>query len=287
MDGRPWRGRDPARLGRWQVAPSTAVVRGSGAGRRPVRARAPRPRPDRAAGPGRAPRSARAGLPRRSPDRRPVRRLARASRRSRPGSPRPTTGSSSAVRRRTSSPRRPVRSFRPARCRGAARRGRAGPSTTTSGRSSSTWRPSRAGRRRPIEATFRARLRLAQDGPSGRIEELVLALAEQAGRELTLVSAVRERLLTSDELDGVGDDPSGLAPCTCVMTATIPAPRTSSAACRRGINAGVRCGSNIEEAQFVSASFRLMPWTHHGVAEGVARRRGRELSRGVGGSAPV
>ena len=55
------------------------------------------------------------------------------------------------------------------------------------------------------EATFRARLRLVQDGPSGRIEELVLALGELAGRELRLVSAVRERLLTIDELDGAGD----------------------------------------------------------------------------------
>ena len=54
-------------------------------------------------------------------------------------------------------------------------------------------------------ATFQARLRLAQDGPSGRIDELVLALAEQVGGELTLVSAVRERLLTSDELGEVGD----------------------------------------------------------------------------------
>jgi radical SAM-linked protein len=51
------------------------------------------------------------------------------------------------------------------------------------------------------QATLRARLRLAQDGPSGRIEELILALAEQVGRELSLVAAVRERLLTSDELD--------------------------------------------------------------------------------------
>ena len=51
------------------------------------------------------------------------------------------------------------------------------------------------------QATFRARLRLVQDGPSGRTEELVLALAEQAGRELRLVSAVRERLLTIDEVD--------------------------------------------------------------------------------------
>ena len=51
-------------------------------------------------------------------------------------------------------------------------------------------------------ATFRARLRIAQDGPPGRVEELVLALADQAGRELTLVSAVRERLLTIDEIDG-------------------------------------------------------------------------------------
>jgi radical SAM-linked protein len=58
--------------------------------------------------------------------------------------------------------------------------------------------------------TIRARLRLAQDGPSGRVEELVLALAEQAGRELTLVSAVRERLLTSDELeDGAQTGPLG------------------------------------------------------------------------------
>ena len=55
----------------------------------------------------------------------------------------------------------------------------------------------------PDQATFRARLRLVQDGPSGRTEELVLALAEQAGRELRLVSAVRERLLTIDELEGV------------------------------------------------------------------------------------
>lgn len=54
------------------------------------------------------------------------------------------------------------------------------------------------------QATFRARLRLAQDGPSGRTEELVLALADQAGRELRLVSTVRERLLTIDELDGAG-----------------------------------------------------------------------------------
>ena len=68
----------------------------------------------------------------------------------------------------------------------------------------------RASRTATDEAIVRVRLRLAQDGPSGRIEELVAALAENTGRELTLRSAVRERLLTSDEL-GAPDAPADRA----------------------------------------------------------------------------
>lgn len=43
-------------------------------------------------------------------------------------------------------------------------------------------------------------LRTTSDGPSGRPDELVLALGEVIGRELELADLVRERLWTSDEV---------------------------------------------------------------------------------------
>jgi radical SAM-linked protein len=49
-------------------------------------------------------------------------------------------------------------------------------------------------------ATVRMRLRHGQEGGAGRPDEVVLALGERLGRQLTIASAIRERLLTSDEL---------------------------------------------------------------------------------------
>ncbi|MDP9482353.1 MAG: TIGR03936 family radical SAM-associated protein [Chloroflexota bacterium] len=49
-------------------------------------------------------------------------------------------------------------------------------------------------------ATVHLRLRQAQEGGAGRPDEVVLALGEQLGRQVTVASVVRERLLTSDEL---------------------------------------------------------------------------------------
>ena len=51
-------------------------------------------------------------------------------------------------------------------------------------------------------ATLRMRLRHAGDGPSGRPDEVVLALAEALGRSLEPTAIVRERLLTADLLEG-------------------------------------------------------------------------------------
>jgi len=47
--------------------------------------------------------------------------------------------------------------------------------------------------------TVRMRLRASSDGPSGRPDEVILALGELLGRQLELVDLVRERLWTSDE----------------------------------------------------------------------------------------
>lgn len=49
-------------------------------------------------------------------------------------------------------------------------------------------------------AVVRVRLRHGQEGGAGRPDEVVLALGERLGRQVTVASAVRERLLTSDEL---------------------------------------------------------------------------------------
>lgn len=47
--------------------------------------------------------------------------------------------------------------------------------------------------------TVRMLLRASSDGPSGRPDEVILALGELLGRQLELVDLVRERLWTSDE----------------------------------------------------------------------------------------
>jgi radical SAM-linked protein len=49
-------------------------------------------------------------------------------------------------------------------------------------------------------STVRMRLRQAQEGGAGRPDEVVLALGERLGCQLTIANVVRERLLTSDEL---------------------------------------------------------------------------------------
>lgn len=49
-------------------------------------------------------------------------------------------------------------------------------------------------------ATLGVRVRHGQEGGAGRPDEVVLALGERLGREITLAGAIRERLLTSDEL---------------------------------------------------------------------------------------
>ncbi len=49
------------------------------------------------------------------------------------------------------------------------------------------------------EPTVRMLLKLTSDGPSGRPDEVVLALGEAAGRELAQLDLVRERLWTMDE----------------------------------------------------------------------------------------
>jgi radical SAM-linked protein len=49
-------------------------------------------------------------------------------------------------------------------------------------------------------ATVRMALRTSSDGPSGRPDEVILALAEALGRELQLVELVRERLWTAEEV---------------------------------------------------------------------------------------
>jgi radical SAM-linked protein len=50
------------------------------------------------------------------------------------------------------------------------------------------------------ETTVCVRLRHGQEGGAGRPDEVVFALGEGLGREITLAGAIRERLLTSDEL---------------------------------------------------------------------------------------
>jgi radical SAM-linked protein len=49
-------------------------------------------------------------------------------------------------------------------------------------------------------ALVRMRLRQRQEGGSGRPDEVVLALGERLGRQVTVASAIRERLVTSDDL---------------------------------------------------------------------------------------
>jgi hypothetical protein len=49
-------------------------------------------------------------------------------------------------------------------------------------------------------AIVRMTLRTSSDGPSGRPDEVILALAEALGRELQLVELVRERLWTAEEV---------------------------------------------------------------------------------------
>ena len=52
----------------------------------------------------------------------------------------------------------------------------------------------------PLSAVVRMRLRHGQEGGAGRPDEVVLALGEHVRRDLIVASAIRERLLTSDEL---------------------------------------------------------------------------------------
>lgn len=53
----------------------------------------------------------------------------------------------------------------------------------------------------PSGATvLRMRLRHGQEGGAGRPDEVVLAIGERLGRQVTVASVIRERLLTSDEL---------------------------------------------------------------------------------------
>jgi radical SAM-linked protein len=49
-------------------------------------------------------------------------------------------------------------------------------------------------------ATVSMRLHHGQEGGAGRPDEVILALGEWLGRQVSVASAVRERLLTSDEL---------------------------------------------------------------------------------------
>jgi len=56
----------------------------------------------------------------------------------------------------------------------------------------------------PAAPIVRMVLRTSSDGPSGRPDEVILALGEVIGRELELVDLVRERLWTSDEVPGSG-----------------------------------------------------------------------------------
>jgi radical SAM-linked protein len=51
----------------------------------------------------------------------------------------------------------------------------------------------------PDAPIVRMLLRTSSDGPSGRPDEVILALGEVVGRELELVELVRERLWTNDE----------------------------------------------------------------------------------------
>jgi radical SAM-linked protein len=50
------------------------------------------------------------------------------------------------------------------------------------------------------QTIVRVILRTSSDGPSGRPDEVILALGEVIGRELELVELVRERLWTADEV---------------------------------------------------------------------------------------
>jgi radical SAM-linked protein len=52
-------------------------------------------------------------------------------------------------------------------------------------------------------AVVRMRLRHRQEGGIGRPDEVILALAERLGGEVAVLSTIRERLLTSDELPPV------------------------------------------------------------------------------------
>jgi radical SAM-linked protein len=56
----------------------------------------------------------------------------------------------------------------------------------------------------PGAPIVRMLLRTSSDGPSGRPDEMILALGEVVGRELELVDLVRERLWTNDEAPTLG-----------------------------------------------------------------------------------
>jgi radical SAM-linked protein len=56
----------------------------------------------------------------------------------------------------------------------------------------------------PAAPIVRMLLRTSSDGPSGRPDEMILALAKVIGRDLELVDLVRERLWTNDEAPTLG-----------------------------------------------------------------------------------
>ena len=57
----------------------------------------------------------------------------------------------------------------------------------------------------PAAPIVRMALRMSSDGPSGRPDEVILALGDVLGRDLELVDLVRERLWTSDEIPTLGN----------------------------------------------------------------------------------
>ena len=201
VDRGPRRGRDPARLGRGQVAPTTAVVRRPGAGRRPVRSASSldivlTERLSRAELRERIEQACPAGRE----TRRPVRRLARRAVDHGPARSRPTTGSSSAVRVRTSSRRQPVplasaRSLPRSRSKGD------GPSVDYDLRPlildlTAVPGPTPAG---PSRATYPG-ASAARPGRCGRTTRRGGPRAGRAlGRALDVLATVRERLLTIDD----------------------------------------------------------------------------------------
>ncbi len=67
----------------------------------------------------------------------------------------------------------------------------------------------RAGGGAESATTLRVRLRHGPEGPSGRPDEVVLALADALDRPLEVAAVVRERLLTTDDLPAGRESPRG------------------------------------------------------------------------------